>query len=65
MVDFSVSRDCTSKNELEKSLKKSIWPLGSREWLGILTDDVFQHPEQSSISFQLVDVRIILYWLSQ
>ena len=51
MVDLSFSRDCTSKNELKKSLKKSIWPPGSRKWLGTLTDDVSLHPGQSSSSF--------------
>ena len=30
-VDVSFSRDCTSKNELEESLKKSIWPPGVKE----------------------------------
>ena len=54
-----------TKNEPEKSLKKSIWPPWSMKWLGILADDVFQHPGQSSSSFQSTDVRIILYWLSQ
>ena len=29
-----------------------IWPLGSRKWLGILADDVFQHPGQSFSNFQ-------------
>ena len=61
MVDLSIYRDCTSKNELEKSLKKSIWPPRSRKWLGILTDDVSQHTRQSSSSFQSAVVRIIFY----
>ena len=59
MVDLSFSRDCTNKNELENSLKKSNWPPGSREWLGILADDVSRHLEQSFSSFQSAVVRII------
>ena len=65
MVDLSFSRDCTSRNELEKSLKKSIWPPESTKWLGNLTYDVSQHPRQSFSSLQSTDVRIILLWLSQ
>ena len=48
-----------AKNELEKSLKKLIWPPGSMKWLGILTDDVFQHTRQFSNSFQSADIWII------
>ena len=59
MVDLSFSRDCTSKNELENSLKKPIWPPVSREWLVILVDDVSQHPGQSFSSLQSADVQII------
>ena len=65
MVDLSFSRDCTNKNEQEKSLKKSIWPPRSRKWLGILTNDVSQRTNNPPTIFSQYMSRLFLSWLSQ
>ena len=47
-------RGCTTRNELGNSLKKSIWPIGSRKWHGNFSDDVFWLLGQFFSSFQSV-----------
>ena len=41
---YQFSEDVPLEIELGNSLRKSIWPIGSRKWLGILAVDVSQHP---------------------